>query len=43
MAGGFQRAVLAPAMDAKRIDTVENVAFVNEANEPRAPTLFEKS
>ena len=27
-------------MDAKRIDTVENVALVDEANVPRVPTLF---
>ena len=40
MAGGLQRAVLAPVMDAKRIDTVENVALVDKANVPKVPMLF---
>ena len=39
----FSVQFLAPLTDAERIDTVENVALVNEANEPRLPTLFEKS
>ena len=39
----FSVQFLAPLTDAERIDTVENVALVNEDNEPRVPTLFEKS
>ena len=33
----------APLTVAEGIGAVENVALVNEANEPRVPTLFEKS
>ena len=36
----FSVQFLAPLTDAKRIDTVENVALVDEANVPRVPMLF---
>ena len=35
--------LLAPLTDAERIDTVENVPLANDDDEPRVPTLFEKS
>ena len=43
VAADYSVQFLAPLTDAERIDTVENVALVNEDNEPRVPTLFEKS
>ena len=39
----FSVQFLAPLTDAERTDTVENVVLMDEANEPRLPTLFEKS
>ena len=43
VAADFSVQFLAPLTDAERTDTVENVVLVHEANEPRLPTLFEKS
>ena len=43
VAADYSVQFLAPLTDAERIDTVENVALVDEDNEPRVPTLFEKS
>ena len=43
VAADYSVQFLALLTDAERIDTVENVALVNEDNEPRVPTLFEKS
>ena len=43
VAGNFSVQFLAPLTDAERIDTVENVGLVNEADEPRAPSLSSRS
>ena len=41
--GNFSVQFLAPLTDGERIDTVENVRLVDADNNPREPTIFEKS